>query len=332
MNTQTNQYLTFDEMNKLKQFVRLIDQPLMKNPITLEFFTNEYEKFIGANHSKKYLLSISITFKHFKNYFTPQRIMDNITLKDAEEFVRSMQIKAPSGFRVYYRNIKAAFNKAKDWEYVQENVFTKIKLPKRQRIKPEYIDRDQLSAISRQIENNVVRDVVNFAFYTGCRLGEIENLKWSNVDIENRLLTIGDDEFITKARKQRVIPISDKVLRILEKSATADKRKTQDPPRRAGVKRESKSIRTGYVFCKNNGDSYTGDYYSRQFKKACRKAGISKKIHFHSLRHSFASNLVKKGVALYPIKELLGHSSISTTEIYAHLNMDALKSAISTLN
>ncbi|MBE2189464.1 MAG: tyrosine-type recombinase/integrase, partial [Candidatus Kapabacteria bacterium] len=47
-------------------------------------------------------------------------------------------------------------------------------------------------------------------------------------------------------------------------------------------------------------------------------------MHFHSLRHSFASNLVQKGVPLYTIKELLGHSSISTTEIYSHLNMDTL--------
>jgi integrase len=86
------------------------------------------------------------------------------------------------------------------------------------------------------------------------------------------------------------------------------------------------------VFGKVNGMAYTGDYFSKRFKRACMSAGISDSIHFHSLRHSFASNLAQKGVSLYVIKELLGHSSISTTEIYAHLNVDTLREAVSMLD
>ena len=88
----------------------------------------------------------------------------------------------------------------------------------------------------------------------------------------------------------------------------------------------------GYVFCKGKGVKFTGDYFSKRFKSACIKAGIDKSIHFHSLRHSFASNLAQKGVSIYKIKELLGHSSISTTEIYSHLNLDSLREAIKTLD
>ncbi len=61
-------------------------------------------------------------------------------------------------------------------------------------------------------------------------------------------------------------------------------------------------------------------------------ADIDGAIHFHSLRHSFASNLAQKGVSLYVIKELLGHSSITTTEIYSHLNMDSLREAVGKLD
>ena len=86
------------------------------------------------------------------------------------------------------------------------------------------------------------------------------------------------------------------------------------------------------MFCKENGKAFTGDYVSKKFKRACKAAGMDKAIHFHSLRHSFASNLAQKGVSLYVIKELLGHSSISTTEIYSHLNMDSLKEAIRILD
>ena len=86
------------------------------------------------------------------------------------------------------------------------------------------------------------------------------------------------------------------------------------------------------MFCKADGKKYTGDHISQSFKRACKAAGIESSIHFHSLRHSFASNLVQKGVPLYTIKELLGHSSISTTEIYSHLNMETLREAVKKLD
>jgi site-specific recombinase XerD len=138
------------------------------------------------------------------------------------------------------------------------------------------------------------------------------------VNLSTRIITVGDAEFTTKGRNQRYIPICEEVALILTFS----------------LREKEKIIPIGnsYVFCKANGDAFTGDYISKTFKKACREAGIDKDIHFHSLRHSFASNLVQKGVNLYTIKELLGHSSISTTEIYAHLNMDALKEAIRTFD
>ena len=71
---------------------------------------------------------------------------------------------------------------------------------------------------------------------------------------------------------------------------------------------------------------------NKQFKKTCRIAGIEETIHFHSLRHSYASMLARKDVSIYVIKELLGHSSITTTEIYTHLNKKALFDAVNNLN
>jgi len=175
------------------------------------------------------------------------------------------------------------------------------------------------------------------------RLNEIVNLRWKNVNLATRIITVGDEDFTTKGRNQRYIPISDEVFEILE----AQRKKLQG---KGGGSEGSQPIilsiqnplsvspfqKRGegalYVFAKLNGEPFTGDYFSKRFKRACKSAGIDKSIHFHSLRHSFASNLAQKGVSLYTIKELLGHSSITTTEIYSHLNMDALKEAIETLN
>jgi integrase/recombinase XerD len=92
--------------------------------------------------------------------------------------------------------------------------------------------------------------------------------------------------------------------------------------------KKSVSNPNGFVFAKPNGFAYHEDVPTKAFKRACRKVGVDEKIHFHSLRHSFASFLVQKKVALYDVQKLLGHSSITTTEIYAHLNNDALKESV----
>ena len=70
---------------------------------------------------------------------------------------------------------------------------------------------------------------------------------------------------------------------------------------------------------------------SKHFKKAIRDAGLNDKIHFHTLRHSFASRLIQKGASVFVVKELLGHEDIKTTQIYSHLQTQNLVEAIKLL-
>ncbi len=70
------------------------------------------------------------------------------------------------------------------------------------------------------------------------------------------------------------------------------------------------------------------DFVSKKFKEAIRLAKLDDKIHFHTLRHSFASLLVQRGVSLYVLKELLGHEDLTTTQIYSHLQQQNLKGAV----
>jgi site-specific recombinase XerD len=147
------------------------------------------------------------------------------------------------------------------------------------------------------------------------------NLRWKNVNIAERYIVIGDDEFTTKGRSQRTIPLCEEALKIIMNCELGIMNDASTPL----SNRE-------YVFAKENGMPFSGDYISKKFKKGCRLAGVSEKIHFHSLRHSFASNLVIRDVSLYKIKELMGHSSITTTEIYAHLNLKGLRDAVSVFN
>ena len=117
------------------------------------------------------------------------------------------------------------------------------------------------------------------------------------------------DGFTTKSKKERVIPMNHVVFDILSK-----------------IERKCT-----YVFSKSQ-FRFKPDYVSKQFKKCIKATNLNQKIHFHSLRHSFASNLVQKGADIYVVQKLLGHSSISTTQIYSHLNQNNLERAIKLLD
>ena len=86
-----------------------------------------------------------------------------------------------------------------------------------------------------------------------------------------------------------------------------------------------------YIFYRVIDIKLNEDYASKQFKKAVRDVGLNDNIHFHTLRHSFASRLIQKGASVFVVKELLGHEDIKTTQIYSHLKTENLTEAISLL-
>jgi len=349
--------ISVNDLEKIKLLLSIIPVNETKEIVTLRVFIDEYCNLIKQNRSKAYYTSVECAFKHLTDYFESRDSIKAIELKDVEKFMTYLQQKVKRGYRVYYRTLKAAFNKAVEWSYVKENYFHKVKLPKKQQANPVFINSNQLLAISKQIKIEVIKDFVVFAFYTGMRLNEIINLTWQNVNLLERIITVGDENFITKSRNQRYIPICEEVFEILKRienpkfrhfgSAQCkimnEKQKENQKIRSIKLVGDAStsssasselrlSMTNGFVFCKKDGSKYCGNYVSRQFKNVCKTAGMDQSIHFHSLRHSFASNLVQKGVPLYTIKELLGHSSISTTEIYSHLNMDSLREAIKKLD
>lgn len=86
-----------------------------------------------------------------------------------------------------------------------------------------------------------------------------------------------------------------------------------------------------YIFYRVIGIKLNEDYVSKQFKKAVRDSGLNDNIHFHTLRHSFASRLIQKGASVFVVKELLGHEDIKTTQIYSHLQTQNLEEAVNLL-
>ena len=295
---------------------------------TLEEFCNEYKAYVKNNRAEKTYEGVALVSKKLLSYFSPVRKIDTITLKDAEDFLESLKKTAPKAVYNYHRVLRAIFNKAVQWNYLSSNVWEKIKLPKRQFGKPSFITETELQKIIGCNIPVIVRQFVITAFYTGCRLGELVNLRWENVNLTENIITIGDKNFTTKTRKQRIVPIHPRVAEVLSELQLSinSKRSNLSVHLPSTIKHQ-----TSFVFAKSNSLPYTKDYFSRNFKRACRKAGIDEDIHFHSLRHSAATGMINKGAPVPSVQKILGHANIATTMLYTHPDLNSLRDAISRL-
>jgi hypothetical protein len=110
--------LTKADLESFKKVMGLLPELSDGSSITLKEFVEEDEKYVESNFSEKYLTSVKLTYKHLLRYFSPARKLNTITVKDAELFIRSLKKRAPSGYLVYARNLRAAFNRAINWGYL----------------------------------------------------------------------------------------------------------------------------------------------------------------------------------------------------------------------
>ncbi len=152
-----------------------------------------------------------------------------------------------------------------------------------------------------------IKRVVICALETGMRLNEILSLLWKDVDLDCRFITV----IKTKTGRIREIPISRRLMGVFDE-----------------IRKESSS---GHVFRHANGTSIKS--LKDGYKNALVRAGLkAKNYRFHDLRHTFATRLAESGVDVFTIKELMGHSTILTTQRYAHPGRKAKQDAIAELS
>lgn len=315
--------MEFDYRKLAEEMLKQI--PRSYNSVTLIEFTEQIISYTENNRALKTVEGMKLVCKKLLNFFPPNRRLDSIQLKDAENFIDEVKKSAPKGIYNYHRTLRAMWNKAKQWNYINRNPFEQMKLKKRQSQKPIYVTENQLNEIVKHIDSEVVKDAVITAFYTGCRLGEIVNLTWQDVNLKDDVLNIGNSNYETKTRKQRWVPIHQRVREILMSKVKCKK----------SIEFEQTVIRLpakdSYVFGKGNGFKFTGDYFSRRFKRACRLAGVEEEIHFHCLRHGAATKVIMNGAPLPSVQKILGHSNIQTTMIYTHPDLESLREAVAKL-
>lgn len=303
-------------LNKILQIAAILsdDKNNELHTINIEQCVNEYVSYTEKNRASKTVEGVKLVSKHLLECFPANRDIKSIQLKDCELFLDALKKNAPKGVYNYLRVLRAMWNKLLKWNYVNSNPFIQVELPKRQLMKPAYLTEEMLYRILPHIEKEIIKDIVITTFYTGVRRGEAVNLTWQDVMLTKGIINIGSDTFQTKTRKQRVVPIHPKVKEILLKRLPKI------------VKRERH-----YVFSKTGGYCFTADYVSKQFKKACRNAGIDEAIHFHSIRHGSITRMIINGSNLPTVQRIAGHANIQTTMIYTHPDLENMRDAIGRL-
>ena len=213
-------------------------------------------------------------------------------------------------------HIRSIFNRAIEWEIdgLEKNPAKGIKpLPDRKRheryLSP--VEAHQLLDAVSQSKNKMLPLIVAFLLLTGCRKREVLDARWEHIDLERGRLTIP----LSKNGKPRHVPLSPAARDVLVKS------------RMLLIERLG-SIEAGNGWVFPNLDTRKPFLKMQSgWMRARRMAGLDG-LRVHDLRHSFASALVNRGMTLYDVKEALGHSSMVTTQRYAHLAPQRLMNAV----
>jgi integrase len=209
--------------------------------------------------------------------------------------------------------LKKAFNLAcREWEWAKDNPVCRVSMEREHNTRDRWLsDEEEQRLLSAAAP--YVRDLVLFAINTGMRRGEILSLTWAGVDLTRRTVTV----FKSKNGERRTIPANQAVMDLL-----LEKRQLKE-----SVKRPVADV----VFASETGTPIDGSNLRRGFLIALKAARIAD-LHFHDLRHTFATRLVQAGVDLYKVQRLLGHKSPSMTQRYAHHYPESLRDGVEILD
>ena len=308
----TRSHKKVDALQFLREFKREeYERKAKLKSALLSGFMKEYEPYSSSVYTPKTFSTYQLAFREFLRVEGDRRL-DTIGNREIEHFLSVKKVEASEWTaRKYYIALASAFEKAVQWNFLASNPFRKVAKPKVKEILPAFFTESDFRLFLSANKDKDFAELCITALLTGIRLGELLSLRWVDLDFAAKIILIQNSEaFTTKSRRSRVLPMSDELLGML-------------------LERKN-NVRSGseFVFSDRHGQKFLAGTIQSKFKKTVRRAGLNDKLHFHSLRHSFASALVMSGVSLYAVQKLLGHSTSKTTEIYSHLLPQQLHSEV----
>lgn len=278
------------------------------------------ERGMAGNSVESYLHD----YDHLARFMVEQgKEPEQVELHDLQQLLKSFvdidiaptsQRRMIAGWRMFYKMLVVE-------DAMKDSPADLLDLPMRPKHLPDVLNDDEITAIQATFdrstpdgERNYV--IIEVLYGCGLRVSELVNLKMSNIYAEEQMLQV-----IGKGDKERWVPINERALGLLENYLLHVR---SHMPVKPGEEK--------YVFLNRRGHHLSRQMVFMFLKDAVAVAGIGKTVSPHSLRHSFATELVQNGADLRAVQEMLGHESISTTEIYTHLTRETLRNTIASFH
>ncbi len=266
------------------------------------------EKGLAANTISAYRTDI----KTYLSFLEGKKVSyDKITHNEISDFLwylkDDLHLKATSIYRMI-ESIRQYYKFLISEDYIKTDPTIYLASPKTPVILPDMLTIDEVTKLLNSVsgsDNLSIRNraMLELLYATGLRVSELINLKFENINIGECYVKV-----FGKGSKERIVVFGSKAQSYLKRYLSI----------RTGAKSE-------FLFLTRLKKPISRVEFWRQLKQIAKKAGITKHISPHTLRHSFATHLLTGGADIRIVQEMLGHSSISTTQIYTHISQERLK-------
>lgn len=289
-------------------------------PMELELFKS-YQRYLKLerNYTQNTIEAYTHDLDWLRRYMRDHgKKPEDMRLADLENFAATLheygigptsQGRILSGVRAFFRFLRME-------GYIEDDPTELLEWPHLGEHLPEVLSTEEVDRLEESIDlsdpqGQRNKAIIEVLFSCGLRVSELVNLKLSNLYLREKFIRVEG-----KGRKERLVPISDTAIHELE-LWFYDRRQLN-------IKRGEED----YVFLNRRGAHLTRTMILIMIKRQALEAGIEKTISPHTLRHSFATALLRGGADLRAIQAMLGHEKISTTEIYTHLSTEDLRKEI----
>lgn len=264
-----------------------------KGPIPAKYLEKMLQKRYGENTVKTYSHCISQFTGHYK-----EREIDELTKEEINEYIlhliktrnisASYQNQMINAIKFYYEFV---LGRKKEYYYIDR--------PRKENKLPEVLSKPEIERMIKTTKNIKHKSLISVMYSCGLRRSEAINLKPVDIESKRMLLRIRDG----KGKKDRYVPLSAGVLKLVRKYYREVKPET-------------------WLFPGENSKQYSETSVLNIVKASARRAGITRRVYPHILRHSFATHHLEQGTDLRYIQIWLGHASTKTTEIYTHVSQN----------
>ena len=275
------------------------------------------ERGLSENSIQNYTLDV-LALQHFLKNEQIEESPENCSLDTVQKFIYETakilsshtQARRLSGLRSFFDYL--IFE-----SYRTNNPTDLIEAPKLGRTLPDVLSLDEIELMLNQIDlghpqRHRNRAIVETPYGSGIRVSELTNLSLSNLFFEEGMIRVSG-----KGNKQRLVPMGSVTKKYLELYIKASRIHLKINPKDQDV-----------VFLNRRGNRLTRQMIFTLIKQLAVKANIQKQVGPHTFRHSFATHLLENGADLRTIQILMGHESITTTEVYTHLDTQHLRSVV----